>query len=236
MILEKVHARGIDFMIRPGTSDLAAIKEVVERSAYTRSYFPIEPGERWLDLGANIGAFTCLACLHGAQVTAFEPEAENFDLLSQNARLNGFRPALIRSAVCAEAGVGRARLYLSNTNNGRWRHSLIRGKKKDSVEVQLQSIMPYLPEADAVKMDIEGSEIPILQAVEDWYNVRKLVFEWHFAIEPTYQVLRDVLDRLKRTFPYSSLRDYQYRKHEITHLKPTGALKFPDSVIIRVWR
>ena len=48
----------------------------------------IEPGETWADLGANVGAFTCLAASLGAKVYAFEPHPENFQLLEQNVKLN----------------------------------------------------------------------------------------------------------------------------------------------------
>lgn len=53
---------------REGTSDLSAIDEVIGRRSYERKYFQILPGETWVDLGGNIGAFTVLASHIGASV------------------------------------------------------------------------------------------------------------------------------------------------------------------------
>jgi hypothetical protein len=54
--------------------------------------------------------------------------------------------------------------------------------------------------ATAVKLNIEGAEIAILQQDIRWSDVRKLVFEWSFDVEPRMKILRDVRDRLERTF------------------------------------
>jgi len=41
-----------------GSSDEKAVREVVEKKSYLRREFQIAAGERWLDLGGNVGAFT----------------------------------------------------------------------------------------------------------------------------------------------------------------------------------
>ena len=46
--------------------------------------------------------------------------------------------------------------------------------------VGLQDFLKLHPDVTAVKMDIEGSEVQIVEQMRDWGNVRYLVFEWHF--------------------------------------------------------
>ncbi len=57
----------------------------------------LQPGDVFLDAGANIGYFTVLAAAsvgaHG-HVYAFEPEPRNFQLLRYNVELNGFSSAV----------------------------------------------------------------------------------------------------------------------------------------------
>jgi FkbM family methyltransferase len=50
--------------------------------------FEIQVNERWLDLGGNIGTFCLLCLVRGAQVFSYEPEPENFDILSRNLQEN----------------------------------------------------------------------------------------------------------------------------------------------------
>lgn len=49
----------------------------------------LAPGDVFLDFGAHIGWFSVLAASRGASVHAFEGDAENLDLLRENARLHG---------------------------------------------------------------------------------------------------------------------------------------------------
>src|SRR5204863_10011104 len=54
----------------------------------------IKPGMVIVDIGANIGYYTCLAArmLNGTgHVYAFEPDAKNFDFLSRNIKVNEFK-------------------------------------------------------------------------------------------------------------------------------------------------
>src|SRR5690349_1246697 len=72
---------------RPGSSDEDVLKEVIDRHAYRRKKdgFEVELGERWLDLGANIGAFALYCRLHGARAVCYEPEPDCFSILEKNA-------------------------------------------------------------------------------------------------------------------------------------------------------
>ncbi len=76
----------------------------------------IRPGDTVVDIGANVGFFSLLAArLVGTagRVYAFEPEPQNFALLTKNIALNGYTHVVAyRKAVWRRAGL--VKLYLSN--------------------------------------------------------------------------------------------------------------------------
>lgn len=196
-----IESNGLRFQVRPGTSDAQAIKEVVTEKGYQRKYFQIEQGERWLDLGANIGAFSCFAAQKGADVDAYEPEPDNAALTRANLRLNGFPDRVHEAAVVADTETrDHLNFYLSNTTYGNWRHSLYKTKNKRAIQVPVQHISTALANCDAVKMDIEGAEIDILSSLGDWQNVRKLCFEYHFDVNSEIALFESIITRLRKTF------------------------------------
>lgn len=48
----------------------------------------MQPGKTFYDVGANIGLYTMLAAKQGLNVFAFEPESQNFALLTRNLAMN----------------------------------------------------------------------------------------------------------------------------------------------------
>lgn len=63
----------------------------------------LKPGDVFLDFGAHIGWFTVLAATHGAEVHAYEGDAENLDLLRTNARLHGVQDRVTAHLVWVDA-------------------------------------------------------------------------------------------------------------------------------------
>lgn len=138
----------------------------------------LQPGDVFVDVGANIGYFSVLAAhlVGGAgQVFAFEPDPHNFDLLRANAHLNNFEDII--HAVCgglAEAP-GGGRLYLSEDNLGD--HQIYAGDGvRESLDITLYRGSDYLQSRlqtiDLLKVDTQGSEyqvmsglMPLLQAL-----------------------------------------------------------------------
>ena len=179
--LALVEVGGLRFYVRPGTTDRKVLPEVVERLAYVRpDFLDLEADDRWLDLGANIGAFTVLAASRGAEVRAFEPEPENFALLEANVQVNGLRAELHDAAVTAK-DAGTAPLYLCSGAYNRYRHTLrpVRGRAAIAVRtVALGTLLDGWP--NAVKIDVEGAEIAMLSNGCAWPGVRKLALEYDF--------------------------------------------------------
>jgi FkbM family methyltransferase len=162
---------------RPGTGDEKVLQEVLYGRSYRKQSvgFDVEPGEKWLDLGANIGAFSLYCKSRGAVADCFEPDSACFYFLKLN--VPEFR--------CANAAVTASRektIPVFNTqiagNYARLTEFPV-NKYRPSGEVANAYAGLLVPESyDGVKMDIEGSEGAI---IDQWLlpRCRKLVLEYH---------------------------------------------------------
>ena len=121
----------------------------------------IKEGMTVLDLGANIGLYTLkLARLVGptGKVWAFEPDRNNFSLLTKNVNINKYNNVtLVNKAVTDETGTGQ--LFISEENKGD--HRIFSEKEKRiSVPIETVALDSLFPneKIDFVKMDIQGAE------------------------------------------------------------------------------
>lgn len=191
------------------SSDEQAIDEVLRRHSYrrVRDQFDVMPGETWLDLGANIGAFAFYCRLRGAKAVCFEPEPACFRLLERNTKGAGFR--LFMQAVTASKETLLAFSKSKNPQNN------YRG-----TVCQVDSYIPCEPVAnfyagdlekvsaqrwgqkfDGIKMDIEGAEGPIL---DQWLLPRctKLVLEYHHSRDKSVEALAKRLHSIRQHFKF----------------------------------
>lgn len=193
------------FSVRPETSDVKAIQEVFDKNAYRRGPFQIEPGECWLDMGCNVGAFTVLAMLAGAAACrSIEAELGNTRLAIRNIGQNGLQPDVYHAAIVPDSHQGEmVDLHVNTAPLALRRHSIMRARRKSAVvPVPARRFSSFLDQGfDCIKLNIEGAEVPILLEHEDWSPVKKIVFEWSFDAEPRMAILRQVLDRLEGAFP-----------------------------------
>lgn len=197
---------------RPGTTDEKVIQEVLLDNVYQNrrnAQCAVERTDCWLDLGANIGTFSLLVRSLGARVVSVEPEPTNVALLKTNLAAN-FPP---RHQLVVAAGVaarrGTAQLYLANGAHNKYRHSMYMTKGRGTaltVPVRglgdlLRTRVDGVP-VNAVKLDIEGMEIPLLEAYADKFgpHVRKVVFEYTFDADPSIPRFLEITKRLRRHF------------------------------------
>src|SRR5207237_675228 len=83
---------GTKLKVRSRGSDIPIAREIFEEGIYEKLFAPQE-GDVVVDAGANIGCFTLKAARKigsKGKVLAFEPMMENFSMLTENVRLNGF--------------------------------------------------------------------------------------------------------------------------------------------------
>ena len=199
---DKKTGKEMRFAVRPDTSDSKSVREVVGRRGYASHGFTPQEGEYWLDLGANVGAFSVWAATHGAYVHAFEPEPDCATLAQHNIDINGLarKVRLERAGVWADDTVTTATLSINGARGNVWRSSLVKQwRGGTNIEVPIVSVVPHWQPDVCVKMDIEGIEMPILEALAE-QRVQRLVFEWSFDIDTSLERFRAVVARLRNTY------------------------------------
>ncbi len=198
MNYETIQTEHGTFFHRPGTSDLKAIDEVCNKSGYERRGFSIEPGERWLDLGANVGAFTVYAGLKGASVLALEPDPENYVVLVKNVAWNSI-PALMQRAA-GWSSDGAMTFHRNSARGNLWRNSLLKEwKGGEDITVPTVDIRPLVLPGTCLKIDVEGAEYEILKCLINanlMQNVPKFALEWSFDILPEIAKFKETMAAL----------------------------------------
>lgn len=127
----------------------------------------LRPGDLFVDVGANVGSYTILACAAvGADGIAFEPVPKTFRRLLDNVRLNGLetRVRCINKAAGATAGSVTFTTGLDTTN-----HVVAdREPAAEGIDIEtttldesLDGTAPFL-----LKIDVEGYEMPAIDGAE----------------------------------------------------------------------
>jgi FkbM family methyltransferase len=219
---------------RPGTTDEKVIGEVLRDNVYElkKIGFFLEPHDRWLDLGGNIGTFALLALLHGCQaVMTCEPEADNLRMLKMNLNSNfpGGPWKILPVAITVDKAL-TTDFYLCKGDYNKYRHTTHKVRGRQRVTVKNMNILDVLDQTrpNAIKMDIEGAEIPILEALsaEDYtrYGIQKLVFEYSFDVDPSIARFMAIIATLRQA----------YRTVHFTKVKETEEFyrHFPAATIV----
>jgi len=186
-----------------------------QRKAWAEGYLLgictlLQPGDLAVDLGANRGDVTALLAATGADVVAFEPDPVTFDTLK--ARFDGMANVTLIPAA-AGVGSGKVRLmradnFAGNPEGASVKSSILDGGRRmdasNTVEVALIDFPAWVREQVAVrgqiafvKMDIEGAELDILEAMDReglFAGIRGLVAETH---ERKFKDLRERYKALK---------------------------------------
>jgi FkbM family methyltransferase len=195
------------------SSDQQALAEVLERRSYRRprSGFDVKTGERWLDLGANIGAFALYAQSCGArEVVCYEPDQECFEILVKNTSVNKMASTkfLLHNAAVTAIRAKKVSFKTSDNPTNRYRGTVM----AENVHVPDRYVAcPPVnnvyagrlmdDEFDGIKMDIEGSEGPLFDngLLPD---CGKLVLEYHTSRDANVERLYNRLQFLKGRFEH----------------------------------
>jgi FkbM family methyltransferase len=139
------------------------------------SSLPFEDNDVILDIGGNIGWYSIVlrsSIKQNVTVYSFEPEPQNFQLLTRNVQFNkikGVQP--VNMAVAEHAGHSTLFLYFSK-NSGR--HSLlnVNPQTNRSIQVETVNLEDFLTNnqidfsrVKLIKIDIEGYELFALKGV-----------------------------------------------------------------------
>ena len=171
---EDVRLRGVRLT---GPHPRGVANTAVEMAAgeYDAPGFDIAPGERVVDVGANVGAFAVLAGSSGARVEAYEPHPDTFAYLERNTADLGVRcvQAAIVGVAPASGSVGLETDPASDT-----RHRVRHG----GIQMRAVALTEAIGEGcDLLKLDCEGSEFELLQetGADAWARVRRVACEVH---------------------------------------------------------
>lgn len=156
----------------------------------------IEPGMVFYDVGASNGPFSIYAARKGLRVFAIEPEAQNFALLEMNHYLNNkkipYQIVSLNIALSDEDELGN--LYCAAYEGGG--HMKIMDEPVKVLETDsfspahVQVVQKYaldsllekfdLPSPQAIKIDVDGSEMKMLRGAEGVFSsdsLRKVFIE-----------------------------------------------------------
>lgn len=130
----------------------------------------VKKGDTVLDLGANIGYWTCLlADLVGkdGRVFAFEPSPYNFGLLKKNVELNGYKNVTLEQKAVAGENY-KTLLYLSKgTMDNRIYNPL--HENRQTVEVDVVKLDDYFKNMDVkfdfIKSNVQGADFAALKGM-----------------------------------------------------------------------
>lgn len=221
------------FQVRDDSTDIKAIEGVWSKDCYRmhRDGFQPKPGETWLDVGSNVGAFGALAHYFGAEVVSVEPEKDNAAMTATNLELNGIDNAQVIEAAVVPNEFRGERVNLHTLKNNQRRHSIAReGRDTQTVEVPAVKIDDIVAEIrpDGIKLSIEGAEIQLLQSWDPPPFVHYVVVEWNFKMDNRIHTLAKGFERLA-----SRYRKVDMSK-KVNFMKETYDL-FPAHVHLYGW-
>jgi len=125
----------------------------------------LRPEDLFVDVGANVGSYTVLAAAAGAEVVAFEPVPSTFLGLESNVLLNRLQGRVSARNLGLAGTPGRLAFTAGlDTVN----HVLRPGEDAEAVEVPVSTLDVELSgrEPAALKIDVEGFELPVLDGGE----------------------------------------------------------------------
>lgn len=130
-----------------------------------------------IDLGANCGAFSVWASYRwpGAEIHAYEPHPESFKFLEENT-------TGIENVYLNQWGIGKPGfrpLYDGRNNSGE--ATLYPNACSSGIGQHVQILDPLtLPQADILKIDIEGAELEVLEPLmKDGRTFTAVMIEYH---------------------------------------------------------
>ena len=216
---------------RPQTTDEKVIEEVIEGNEYQKKKigFVFEPHDVWLDLGANIGTFALFVLSMGASTICVEPEPSNLTILQHNLQSNfkNGKYTVLQCGVSQRSGT--MPLYLCKGEYNKYRHSMLIRKGRKHIEVDVKPLSelwkltcPKTRRAvNAIKMDIEGMEIELLEKYGDQMkHLHKLVFEYTFDADPSIPRFMHIIRLLKKSFTTVHFTRVNPKDKEYTYYPP----------------
>lgn len=202
----RVVAKGVGtFDVRARSDDLYHVLPTRERAVINAIRRHLQPGDCFVDAGANIGVYSVLASNlvgQAGRVVAIEMVPETAGILRRHLELNACCNATVLEAALSRCAGQTVTAHIPQRQFGQ--ASIVTGKGERMVEVKTTTLALALAGVDRVKllkMDLEGAELEALQGAEPVLaRIDAILFEtWvhsdipAFLIELGFRVSR--LDR-----------------------------------------
>lgn len=160
------HSKEFTFFIRPASTDILIVKEVVERGQYfNKEGMEIKKDNIVIDIGAHIGAFSVLAAGLGANVFSYEPAQDSFDLLVKNIEYNGFSEQIkvYKNGVMGSSGKRTLGIRMGNFGGSNLYNKSPVSEKVDCITLDQVFKDNNITHCDFLKLDCEGAEYEIIK-------------------------------------------------------------------------
>lgn len=181
-------------------ADEAVCEEVLMRRTYLKPKlgFMVKPKSIWLDIGANIGAFSVWAGNErAAEVVAYEPCRENYLLAKTNMELNNVPGEIIQEAI----GKGDGEIDILYNPDTPARSGEL-GSKGVSERVKMRDFNDVVAvlQPNGIKLDAEGAELAVLDDNMNLDGVDYLVMEYHARFDKSIENARRRLEPVASQF------------------------------------
>lgn len=145
--------------------DVSHIQEDYENEI--RSWFNIETGDVFVDVGANIGFYSLLLSSKAAHVLAFEPCLRTFQALTDNLELNHTMNVYPFNYALSDY-TGRASLHVTGHSGHNSLRIVPDAHSLEDVFTLKFDDVKYMPKRmDLVKIDVEGAELDVLKGMRN---------------------------------------------------------------------
>jgi FkbM family methyltransferase len=191
-------------LLRPGTTDFFIFREIFLEDCYALKAQPERLGTV-VDLGGNIGLFSCAVLPRADRVITVEAVEAHYQLARKNIVNSGGDPRnLVRFAVAGKSG-GQAVIHRAERNAGA--SSIVPGfipgtQVRETVStISLEDLLHTMecPEVDFLKCDVEGAEFEIFlnAPVQVLRRIRRLVMEVHLNVDQAGTMEQALIGRLR---------------------------------------